>query len=286
MALFDCFVFNNEFDILEIRLREMGGLVDRFVLVEANETQTGRKKPFHFEEHRERFAAWADRIVHVKVTFPEKLPPARGKRRREGGWEREHYQRDEIARGIGQAAPDDLILISDVDEIVRADRLRQALEGNLARGRLVVFELTTHRFHLDWYDPEEGGLLCSRMMERRHLASPQLMRMTQARVSKRRKYPPALAQALLRAKNYVSTGIALPVTIVPDAGWHFSAMGGMEAFRDKLAAIIEGEMVSRDGVDAAFQRYRDRLKPYPRERLPACVATGRFDHLLSEEDPG
>ncbi|WP_224408141.1 hypothetical protein [Afifella sp. IM 167] len=283
MAIFDCFIFNNEFDLLDIRLREMSDVVDRFVLVETNETHTGCAKPFHFEMHRERFSPWAAKIVHVKVTFPKELPPARGKRAREGGWEREHFQREQILSGLAEAAPDDLVLVSDVDEIVRADKLREAVGRDIARGRLVIFEVSSHRFFLDRYYPQENTLLCSRMMERRHLASPQLMRMTQARVSKRRKYPTVIGSALVRAKNFIATGIPLPVAIVPDAGWHFSSMGGIEAFREKLASISEGNIVARNGVELVWQRYWENLAPYPRERLPACVAGGGFDHLLAKD---
>ena len=125
MMLYDCFVFHNEFDLLEIRLREMGDLVDRFVLVEADQTQRGSPKPFFFDENRERFSAWKDKIVDLQVRLPDELPPALGvyKNRRKKDWERENYQRNCIAQGLDTCRPDDLVLLSDVDEIIRADVL-------------------------------------------------------------------------------------------------------------------------------------------------------------------
>ncbi|WP_051630509.1 glycosyltransferase family 17 protein [Afifella pfennigii] len=286
MRLFDCFIFNDELDVLEIRLRELGDVVDRFVLVEASETQSGRRKPFYFEENRSRFAPYLEKIVHVSIDFPDCLPPARGKRARERIWEREHYQRDQIARGLAEAAPSDLVLISDVDEIVRADALAAVRDSGRAGDRLTVFELTTHRFHLDLFYPDETCLLCSRLLEKRHLSTPQLVRMAQARISKRRRYPDPLGQALLRLRNRVSSGIGLPVEIVPQAGWHFSSMGDLAAFRRKLGAVTEGPMVTAAGVEAAYRRFRQGLAPYPRERLPACVASGDFDHLLAAAPSG
>ncbi|MDN3719828.1 hypothetical protein QW131_13210 [Roseibium salinum] len=78
MKLYDCFVFHNEFDLLELRLREMGDHVDHFVLVEANQTQRGGAKPYYFDENRERFAPWADKIIDLQIAFPDELPPALG----------------------------------------------------------------------------------------------------------------------------------------------------------------------------------------------------------------
>ena len=54
--LFDCFVFFNELDILEIRLNTLDPLVDYFVLVESTHTFTGQDKPLHFEPNKTPFA--------------------------------------------------------------------------------------------------------------------------------------------------------------------------------------------------------------------------------------
>ena len=116
--VFDLFPYNGEDMMLSIKLNEMAGWVDRFVIVEARSTFTGQPKPAHFEAQRSMFAAFADKIVHVVVdAFPERLGSA---------WSREFFQRDSAARGLdGLCAPDDLVLITDVDEIVD----RRALEG-------------------------------------------------------------------------------------------------------------------------------------------------------------
>lgn len=55
--IIDCFTFFNELDVLEIRLRELDGVVDRFVLVEATLTHQGKPKPLLYAENKERFAA-------------------------------------------------------------------------------------------------------------------------------------------------------------------------------------------------------------------------------------
>ncbi|MGA0894211.1 MAG: N-acetylglucosaminyltransferase, partial [Ilumatobacteraceae bacterium] len=61
----DAFPFNNEHDILECRLVELYDSVDAFVLVEATRDHQDHAKPLWYAEHAERFAPWADKIVHV-----------------------------------------------------------------------------------------------------------------------------------------------------------------------------------------------------------------------------
>ena len=65
--VYDCFPFFNELDLLEIRLNVLKDGVDRFVIVEAGETHTGKPKPFYFEENRGRFAEFLARFEYVKV---------------------------------------------------------------------------------------------------------------------------------------------------------------------------------------------------------------------------
>lgn len=90
-----------------------------FVLVEATTTFSGEPKPLYFAEARARFARWADKIVHVVVDDMPKGADA---------WDAERFQRDACVRGIETAAPDDLILLSDVDEIPKPEVLARVIE--------------------------------------------------------------------------------------------------------------------------------------------------------------
>jgi len=108
--IYDCFTFYNELDLLEIRLRELYTLVDEFVIVESNQTFTGNKKPWNFEANVDRYSNYMDKITYVRV----KDMPNTG-----NPWDNEIHQRNAILRGIKDAKKDDLIMISDVDEIVR-----------------------------------------------------------------------------------------------------------------------------------------------------------------------
>ncbi|PVB61003.1 hypothetical protein [Labrenzia sp. 011] len=284
MKLYDCFVFHNEFDLLELRLREMGDQVDHFVLVEANLTQRGGPKPYYFAENRERFAPWADRIIDLQIKFPDVLPPALGvyRTRRKTDWERENYQRNCIAQALESAAQDDLILVSDVDEIVRGEVLERVLRDRLYKGRLLVFEQSLHKHHLNRIVPGKNWLLGSRMIERKYLTTPQQLRRTKARMTKKSWVPAFLAQPLLRIRNHNLTGISRPVKIIPDAGWHFSSMGGLEAFRTKLESVVHGQTVDTSDIERLYKRELEGTQLVPRKGLPASVQEGRFDHMLAD----
>ncbi len=109
--IFDLFPFNGEFDLLEIKLREMSPWVDHFVIVEAPVTFTGLPKPLYFDQAKARFAEFASKLVHVVVDgFPAHVRHA---------WAREFYQRDFGVTGAsGLMARDDLVFITDADEVI------------------------------------------------------------------------------------------------------------------------------------------------------------------------
>jgi len=107
-AVFDCFPFFNELDLLEIRLRETESVVDRWVLVEAELTHQGSPKPLFYRDNIKRFAKWNDRIIHV-VTRPGGVNTS----------EREWSQRRDVLIGLNNfgAKDDDIAILADADEI-------------------------------------------------------------------------------------------------------------------------------------------------------------------------
>ena len=107
--IIDCFPFFNELDVLELRLNILDEVVDKFILVEASKTQTKLDKPFYFEENKNRYSKFLDKIIHVKI---EDYP-------KEDGWAMENFQRNCIQLGLEKLnlTINDIIAISDVDEI-------------------------------------------------------------------------------------------------------------------------------------------------------------------------
>ena len=109
MRVFDTFIFYNELDLLEIRLRELYDHVDVFVLCESNLTLTNHPKPYIFEENQERFLPWMDKIRHIKYTSQAN----------KHFWTNADNQRDAIIQGLYDAEDNDIVMYSDVDEIIR-----------------------------------------------------------------------------------------------------------------------------------------------------------------------
>jgi len=113
-CIFDCFPFNNEFEILERRLSELYDTVDRFIIVEATRTHGNIPKPLNFNNNLHRFQKWLDKITYIVVDdYPQT-----------DSWSIERHQRDAIMRGLGQCQSNDIIIISDCDEIPSIEAIK------------------------------------------------------------------------------------------------------------------------------------------------------------------
>ena len=145
MKLIDGFIFYNELDLLTIRLEELYDVVDYFILVEGTLTFTGNHKPLYYQENKEQFKKYHDKIIHIIVDdYPTTTNP----------WDREIYQRRAIVRGMEglHLASDDCIMISDADEIPNSDTLLMIKNGGFLIDRNVVYALlmTLYYYHYEW----------------------------------------------------------------------------------------------------------------------------------------
>lgn len=112
MKIVDTTMFWNEFDILEIRLREHYDHVDKIVIVECDRSYSGNYKGFNLETQIDRYSRWWDKVEYIKV---ENSPTHRDP------WANEHWQRNHMNRGWQGLTDNDVIMISDLDEIVRPE---------------------------------------------------------------------------------------------------------------------------------------------------------------------
>lgn len=136
----DTFLFYNEFDLLDIRLRELDDVVDHFHLVESPQTFTGKPKPLYFWDNKERFRDfWSKMSVGTAPATPELTNP----------WDVEFFQRDWIGNGLRHFSPSDLILLSDVDEIPNPDVIAR-LPAHEPR----VLIQSLHFYYLNYRSPQ------------------------------------------------------------------------------------------------------------------------------------
>ncbi|MEK6884966.1 MAG: hypothetical protein AABY22_35370, partial [Nanoarchaeota archaeon] len=126
--IIDSFVFNNELDVLEIRLAELYDTIDFFILIEASKTQTRLDKPYFYLQNKERFNQWNDKIISLQLE--DYIP---------GGmadWSMENFQRQQILTGLDKLqaekkiklSMEDYLLISDLDEIPMTSKLKEIIE--------------------------------------------------------------------------------------------------------------------------------------------------------------
>ena len=232
--IYDCFTFFNELDLLEIRLNTLAPIVDRFVIAEATRTHRGQSKELLFEKNRERFAAFSDKITYVVVEdlLSEEeiskdvfyLP-----------WFNESRQRNALMQGIANLRDDDVVLVSDLDEIPRPERLREAIE--LARrGEVVRLDMANYAYFLNF----------------RNGTNPQWARGTvvvTGAVFTQEKSPLdriPCDRYLVAAENEGRTFCRLRFVRedrrVRDGGWHFSYLGGIDKIMHKLASFAHCEV--------------------------------------------
>ncbi|KAG0329379.1 hypothetical protein BG000_000095 [Podila horticola] len=121
--IIDLFLFNGEFDYLDIKLHEIYHDIDFFAIVESNETFTGMSKPLYFKDNMYRFEKFMDKIHYVQVP----PMPADNIRAAEAVWGREHYTRDKAFKMVVNdlhVQEGDWIIITDADEITRPSVLQ------------------------------------------------------------------------------------------------------------------------------------------------------------------
>jgi beta-1,4-mannosyl-glycoprotein beta-1,4-N-acetylglucosaminyltransferase len=241
--IFDCFTFFNELDVLEARLNELHNVVDRFVIVEATETFQGKSKPLYFSDNRDRFKAFDDKITHIVVEFPSRnLMTAVCTNPSDENWAREHYQRDQISRGLIEAKPDDLIIVSDVDEIIKAEALTAAISSR-SKNELTIFLMAIFFGTAAHRNPNGVWQKGSRMIAYRQFTGAQRLRRT--RLSASRSFGSGtLGRLHTRLWNWQNTGIGGPIRTVENAGWHFTSMGDWQAYRTKISAYSHSEFLS------------------------------------------
>ena len=222
--IIDCFPFFNELDLLEIRLNVLNDVVDKFVLVEASKTQSLIDKPFYFEESKDRYSKFLDKIIHVKITdYPKK-----------DGWAMENYQRNCIVKGLQQLElkEEDIIGVSDLDEIWFPE-IRDKFEEYFKEVKFISVEMKYLVFYLnlETVDKKWIGTIFAKAKDLIN-------------------YTP---QNLRNIKDHVSH--------VEEAGWHFGYQGGKEKVYNKYLSCIEPLDKSKiPSKEDFFKQFDDRIK--------------------------
>lgn len=269
--VFDCFPFFNELDVLEIRLAELDALVDYFVIVESTRTFTAKPKPLYYADNRTRYDRYAHKIIHVIVDdLPLNAPTH---------WLRESHQRDAIMRGLGEAQPDDRIIISDCDEIPKPDLLRQALQLRGLSRRIVAFWCENYFYRLNLRNDAHDHRLGPRLLTMSNLQSPQRIREIQFRFSKRRALRP-FAAPVASYRVLRRLGTFLWPTILWNGAWHFTCIGDVAAVNLKFSSFAHADECGQL-TETAYNDHLSTFTKRPLVELPRTIQQERFAHLLA-----
>lgn len=278
IRVFECFPFFNELDILEIHLNVLAPLVDYFVIVEATRNFMGREKPLYFQENRDRFAAFSDKIIHVIVDdLPSELDAASEPEEiRATGFKREALQRSAMNRGLREARPDDLIIVSDVDEIIKPDVFEKALADY--KDKITYFEGVYYHYFLNWRLAGHEDLKTTRMIEMKYFKDGHHLRKTKGRRSK--SLPEWLEYFVWLPYAARRHGHPLGRQIMHEGCWHLSFMMNSDKIRKKLQAYSHTERTTDDFLAEGKieERIARRISVFgtsievdPIETLPAYV---------------
>ncbi len=223
VRVFDCFLFNDELDLLKHRLKTLADVVTTFVVVEADTTFQGRKKPLHYTNNRARFRDWQQQIRHVVVDLGDEME----------SWERQRKQHRAFSANLGDASDDDLVLVGDCDELPFPTVVRRLAEEVHPPTRLhmmhAVYWANTVR-RQRWTDGTEAF----RWRDRDHLA----------------------LGVLLGHPDAVWGRVSDPASIA-DGGWHLSDIGDVSWIGGKLSSLSAVELSApRVSAPAHMQRCR------------------------------
>lgn len=227
--IYDAFLFFNELDLLDIRLNLLNDVVDRFVIVESTVTFSGNPKKLHFNENKNRFKQFQDKIIHVIIddtpedflnlktimeennsVFKNKilkyLSISTGWSRDQKQWGREIYQRESIIMGLINCSDNDMIIISDVDEIPNPVEIPNKINE--------VYEFKQDMFYYNL-----------RTLKEKNWSGPKMAPWSVLKDN---------SLNILRQNKLTNK-------VISNGGWHLSFMGGEKRIKDKIEAYAHQE---------------------------------------------
>ena len=205
MKIFDCFIFNNEVELLELRLNILNDVVDKFVIVEGNSTFSGKKKESSFLKNKDRFEKWNDKIIYEFADIPDCEVP----------WDREIFSRN-YALTLPIFNEDDIIISSDLDEIPNPDAIAQVNDW-ITDDSHFTFQMNFYMYYLNNYMTDNW--YGTRVATYKYLKDRTLDG--------------------IRESTEEQSKITGP--IVDGGGWHFSYFGGEEMIKHKIASFSHTE---------------------------------------------
>ena len=205
--IYDCFSYWDEDLLLDLRLNILNKFVDFFVIVEGDKTWQNNKKNLRFDINK--FNKFKKKIIYIPV---QDLPDG------DDPYLRENHQRNCILRGLSKANDNDLIIISDLDEIPNPEKIVTFNPSD----RFSVLKQKHFYYKLNLQSEKNPYWLGTRLCIKKYLKSPQWLR--DLKFKKR----PFWRIDKLRLNNIIDNG-----------GWHFCNLKKPEELLNKYKNLCE-----------------------------------------------
>ena len=225
MNIYDCFMYFDEDILLDLRLNVLNKYVKKFVISEATYTHNGNKKKLNFDINR--FKKFKDKIEYIVVdkeplnirrineNDPEHI---RGQKLILNGYARDNYQRESLNLGLKNLLDNDLIIVSDLDEIPNLEKI----ELKNIQNKIIIFKQKMFYYKLNLlYD--EFNWFGSKACKKKNFLSPQWLRNI-----KSKKYPRWRLDLWFSKRKYINN------FYVEDGGWHFTCIRTAQDLEKKL----------------------------------------------------
>jgi beta-1,4-mannosyl-glycoprotein beta-1,4-N-acetylglucosaminyltransferase len=219
MKIYDCFSYWDEDLLVDLRLNILNEHIDYFVIVEGNKTCQNNFKKLRFDINK--FEKFKDKIIYIPV---ENMPGG------ENPWIRENFQRNCISRGLSSSTSEDLIIVSDADEIPNLNDIKLYMKNK----RYAVFKQKAFYYKLNMQNITLPNWFGTRICKKKYLKSPQWLR--NLKFKKR----PFWRIDKYRLNNIIEKG-----------GWHFCNLKTPKelVYKYKNMAETKDNFFAKDGVD-------------------------------------
>lgn len=236
MQIYDCITYFDEDLLLNFRLNCLNKYVDKFVIVECLYSHRGVKKGFNLD--LKKFKKFKDKIIYIRVNQkPLNLNHIKKSDDKNtliskhilNGYIWDHFQRNKILEGIKDSRPNDIIMISDLDEIPNLKNINfLKIKKKLIffRQKILFYKFNLHYKYKFWFG--------TRACKKKDLKSPQWLRDI-----KQKKYNFFRVDILFSKKKYNN------IFHVKDGGWHYTNLKSAKDIFKKLtnyAHFIEFEL--------------------------------------------
>jgi beta-1,4-mannosyl-glycoprotein beta-1,4-N-acetylglucosaminyltransferase len=221
MAIYDCFQYFNEDHLVDLRLNILNEYVDYFVISESTRTHQGEGKKLNFDIKN--FSKFKNKIKYVVANFNENKP---FDKHQWGESLIEQHQRNNIVNGIQKASDNDLIILSDSDEIPDLNKLNQVKK----KAKFIAFSQMMFMYKLNLQNLNESNWIGSRMCLKKYFPVPQKLRN-------------------MKFKKYPFWRLDKPNTQIINGGWHFSFLQSPTNIVKKIKAFSHGEFNTKNIID-------------------------------------